>query len=100
MNTATLQRGTANKSIKLDASEIEKINEFAIADNRTPHFIMKEAIRIYLKKREAEKRFIDAAIESRKHYKATGLHITHQEFSAWVTEIQKNPNTPMPVCHK
>jgi predicted transcriptional regulator len=95
-----MSTATANKSIKLDASEIEKINQFAIADNRTPHFIMKEAIRIYLKRREVEKQFIDVAIESRKHYKATGLHITHQEFTAWVAEVQKNPNTPMPVCHK
>lgn len=41
----------------------------------------------------------EIAKESRKHYQETGLHITHEEFSAWVQAIQKNPKTPMPACH-
>jgi predicted transcriptional regulator len=61
---------------------------------------MKEAIQLYLKRAEAEKEFIQSALDSREHLRATGLHITQDEFSAWVKSIQKNPETPMPVCRK
>lgn len=42
---------------------------------------------------------IESARDSRQHYQETGLHITHEEFSAWVQTIQKDPETPLPTCH-
>lgn len=48
---------------------------------------------------KSEQFFVQAAISSLEHYKRTGLHITQSEFSAWVKAIQKEPKTPMPVCH-
>jgi hypothetical protein len=48
---------------------------------------------------EVEQNFTEAAQASLQHYKETGLHITLEEFSAWVEQIQQDPTTPMPVCH-
>ncbi len=42
---------------------------------------------------------IESAKQSRLHYQEIGLHITHEEFSAWVQTIQKPPETPLPMCH-
>lgn len=42
---------------------------------------------------------IESAKQSRLHYQETGLHITHEEFSAWVQTIQKTPETLLPMCH-
>ncbi len=89
-----------NATVKLTANEREGIKTIATLRNRTPHFIMKEAIQLYLKRAESEKEFIESALKSREHLRTTGLHITQDEFSAWVRTIQKNPKTPMPVCHK
>jgi predicted transcriptional regulator len=53
-----------------------------------------------LQKEEARQNFIAAAESSFVHYKDTGLHITLDEFDSWVDQVQQDPNTPMPECHK
>lgn len=88
-----------NATVKLSARERDGIKTIATLRNRTPHFIMREAIQVYLKQAESEQLFVQAALLSREHLKKTGLHVTQDEFSAWVNTIQKNPKTPMPVCH-
>lgn len=90
---------TANMSIKLDVADRDRIRSLAAYKNRTPHFIMKEAVQQYLEQEEAEQRFIAAAKESRQHFHRTGQHITHEEFSRWVDELQTNPQAKPPVCH-
>jgi predicted transcriptional regulator len=90
---------TANLSIKLELADRDRIRALAAYKNRTPHFIMKEAVRKYLEEEEAEQRFIAAAKESRSHYQQTGLHMTHEEFSSWVDQLQTNPKAAPPVCH-
>ncbi len=61
---------------------------------RTPHYLMKEAILEHVQREEARQNFIKAAETSFEHYKETGLHITLDEFSAWVDEAQQKPDTP------
>jgi hypothetical protein len=43
---------------------------------------------------------LHSVLNSREHLRTTGLHITQDEFSAWVKTIQKNPKIHIPVCHK
>ena len=64
-----------------------------------PHNVMKKASVDYVAKVAVQQAFIKAAEESFEHYKETVLHITFNEFSAWVNKIQKNPETAMPSCH-
>jgi predicted transcriptional regulator len=100
MSTSTLEKPrTANMTVKLEDSERERLKSIAITKNRTPHFIMREALHKYLEEEEAEQRFIAAAKASLKEYKKTGLHITLDEFGAWAKAIKKNPKAPMPACH-
>ena len=61
--------------------------------------LMKEAILEYVKKEEARQNFIAAAESSFEHYKETGLHITLDEFSTWVDQIQESLDAPVPTCH-
>ena len=49
---------------------------------------------------EVRQNFIEAADRSYEHYKETDLHISLDDFSAWVVEIERSPHTPMPVCHR
>ncbi len=100
MPTISLEKPrTANMTVKLEDSERERLKSIAIAKNRTPHFIMREALHKYLAEEEAEQRFIAVAQSSLKAYKKTGLHITLDEFGAWAKAIKKNPKAPMPACH-
>jgi predicted transcriptional regulator len=90
---------TANLSIKLGIAERDRIRALAAYKKRTPHFLMKEAVHNYLAQEEAEQRFVAAAKESRQHFQQTGLHITHEEFSHWVDQLQTNPRATAPACH-
>jgi predicted transcriptional regulator len=102
MEAASINRSenAKNATIKLTIEEREGIKAIANLRNRTPHFIMKEAIQLYLRQAKAEEDFIQSALNAREDLRTTRLHITQDEFSSWVKKIQKNPNTPMPVCHE
>ena len=88
-----------NMTVKLEASERQRLATIAAAKNRSTHFVMKEAIQMYLAREEAEQAEIQRAVRSLEHYNETGLHVTLDEFSAWVKAIAVNPKTLMPTCH-
>ncbi len=90
---------TGSVTIKLDDADRDRIASLATAKKRTPHYLMKEAILEYVKKEEARQNFIATAESSFEHYKETGLHITLDEFSHWVDEVQEIPEAPAPACH-
>ena len=100
MKTPTAEKPrTGSVTIKLDDADRDRIASLATAKKRTPHYLMKEAILEYVKKEEARQNFIAAAESSFEHYKETGLHITLDEFSHWVDEVQEIPEAPAPACH-
>ena len=86
-------------TIKLDDTDRDRIAALASAKKRTPHYLMKEAILAYVNQEEARQNFIAAAEASYVHYKETGLHISLDEMSAWVDDVQQNPEAPLPECH-
>lgn len=101
MKTSAIEkpRSPGTVTVKLDPSDRDRIASLAIMKKRTPHYLMKEAILEYVQREEARQNFIQAADRSFEHYKETGLHITLDEFSAWVDDVQKNPDTPITACH-
>lgn len=102
MKTAAFEksRSSGTVTVKLDPSDRDRIASLATMKKRTPHYLMKEAILEYVQREEARQNFIKAANTSYEQYKETGLHITLDEFSTWVDEIQNKPDSPIPACHK
>lgn len=92
-------RSLGTVTVKLDPADRDRIAALATMKKRTPHYLMKEAILDYVKKEEARLNFIQAAETSFEHYKETGLHISLDEFSTWVDDVQQNPGVPVPACH-
>ena len=43
--------------------------------------------------------FLDAARESRIHYKTSGHHVTHDEVDQWVKDLENNPLAAPPLSH-
>ncbi len=101
MKTSAIKkpRSSGTVTVKLDPSDRDRIASLATMKKRTPHYLMKEAILEYVQREEARQNFIKAADTSFEHYKETGLHITLDEFSAWVDDVQKNPDAPITACH-
>ena len=89
----------ANVTVKLELSERERIKSIATFRNRTPHFIMKEAIQHYLKHAEAEQNFISAGESSWQDYESTEMHITLGEAKEWAKKRKTDPDATLPACH-
>jgi predicted transcriptional regulator len=98
-SSAEKRRPLGTVTVKLQLADRDRIAVLAAMKKRTPHYLMKEAILEYVKKEEARQNFIKAAETAFEHYKETGLHITLDEFSNWVDDVQQNPDTPVPACH-
>jgi predicted transcriptional regulator len=97
----TLEKPRAvNVTVKLDDSERNSLKSLALAKQRTPHFLMKEAIARYIEDEEAEQAAIAAAVASLDHYQQTGLHTTLDDVKNWATAVRKDRSAKMPACHK
>ena len=67
---------------------------------RTPHFLVKEAIQRYIEVEEAEQAAVDAAVASFAHYQKTGLHTDLDEIKVWAKAVRKNRSAQLPACHR
>jgi len=86
-------------SVKLDDELQGRLRQLAERRRRTPHWVMREAIREYVIREEARDRFSEVAEESWRHYQETGLHITGEELFAWMETWGTEDETDPPECH-
>ena len=49
--------------------------------------------------REERRAWYQEALDSLEHFERTGLHITFEEYSAWVDRLDTDPDAPFPKCH-
>ena len=88
-------------SIKIDDDLYGRIQRLADARQRTPHWMMKEAIKSYLDREEAQEELKQAALRSWQHYQETGLHLTGEEMDVWLARLEAGEHdAPMPQCHR
>lgn len=86
-------------AIKVDAEIKERVNRLARARQRTPHWLMREAIRQYVEREEKREAFRRDAIEAWNEYRATGLLVTMQEADAWLAKLEAGEDAEPPECH-
>ncbi|RKZ97204.1 MAG: CopG family transcriptional regulator [Gammaproteobacteria bacterium] len=87
-------------SIKIDAETKQYIQTIADRKHRSPHWVMLEAIRDYIKRDEVKEQFTQEALASWKSYKETGQHLTGQEVQDWLNNWGTDNETEAPKCHK
>jgi predicted transcriptional regulator len=86
-------------AIKIDASTKERVKRLAIARNRTPHWLMREAISQYVEREERREALRQDGIQAWNEYQATGLHVTAQEADAWLGKLEDGQDVDPPECH-
>ena len=100
MEIAVLTKPPAtNLTVKLESKDRERLASIALFKQRSPHFIMKEAIQRYLDAEEVEQYQISLADASMEQFEKTGLHVTLSEMRDWMRNKKLNPHAPRPVCH-
>ncbi|MGD9170820.1 MAG: CopG family ribbon-helix-helix protein [Candidatus Thiodiazotropha sp.] len=87
-------------SVKLDDDLKKRIQHLADVRHRTPHWIMREAIRDYVEREEAKESFKQEALASWRAYQETGRHLTRQEVRDWLNTWGTDKETKIPPCHE
>ncbi len=87
-------------SIKIDDTLNGRIQHLARERNRSPHWIMLDAIQQYVEREEARENFKNEALASWAAYKETGRHLTGQEARAWLNTWGTEDEHALPECHK
>ena len=95
MTTAVMQPTT----IKIDSDMKARVRRLADARNRTPHWMILEAIRYYLDHEEKREAFRQDAIQAWNEYQTNGLHLTDEEAHAWLSKLESGQDVEIPKCH-
>ena len=86
-------------SVKIDDALKSRIQHLAATRQRSPHWIMREAIARYVEQEEARETVKQAAITAWDDYRLTGLHATFEEADAWLAELEGGLPAEPPQCH-
>ena len=87
-------------SVKLDDELKNRIQRLADTWQRSPHWIMREAIREYVDREELRERFKQEALASWVAYQETGRHLSGQEVRDWLNTWGTDNETEVPPCHE
>ncbi len=86
-------------AIKIEADIKERVQRLATARNRTPHWLMREAISQYVEREEKREAFRRDAMNAWNDYQATGLHVTLDEADTWLAKLEAGQDVEPPECH-
>ncbi|HUW25183.1 MAG TPA: ribbon-helix-helix protein, CopG family [Gallionella sp.] len=94
--TATTIHST---TIKIDDSIKIRVKRLAESRQRTPHWLMQEAIREYVEREEKREALRQDALRAWDEYQATGMHVTSEEADLWLAKLADGQGEEPPVCH-
>jgi len=86
-------------AIKIDEDTKARVKRLADARQRTPHWLMREAITQYVEREEKREAFRQDTLKAWEEYRATGLHVTADETDAWLDQLEKGNDVEPPECH-
>jgi predicted transcriptional regulator len=86
-------------AIKIDPEIKARVKRLADARHRTPHWLMREAIKQYVEREEKREAFRQGTLHAWDEYRTTGLHATAEEVEAWLSSWGTDHELPAPVCH-
>lgn len=86
-------------SLKIDDELKGRVQQLAALRDRSPHWIMREAIKQYVEHEEARESFRQEAMASWTAYRETGRHLTGSEIDAWLRSWGSEAEAGPPECH-
>ncbi|MGD1878415.1 MAG: CopG family ribbon-helix-helix protein [Kiloniellaceae bacterium] len=87
-------------SVKLDEDLTDRLKRLAERRQRTPHALMREAIREYVDREEARESFKEEALASWTAFQETGRHLSGDELRDWLKSWGSDAETEAPDCHE
>jgi predicted transcriptional regulator len=86
--------------LKIDQETLDRIDRIAESRQRTPHWIVNEAIVQYLEREEKRDVVRHDVVNAWEEYSETGLHVTGEEVITWLETWGEENERPAPTCHK
>jgi len=86
-------------AIKIDEDTRARVKRLADARQRTPHWLMREAIQQYVEREEQREALRQETLKAWENYRANGLHITAEEADAWLGQLEQGKDVEPPECH-
>jgi predicted transcriptional regulator len=93
--SATAARPVA---IKIDEDTRIRVKRLADARQRTPHWLMREAIRQYVEREEKREAFRQDALQAWETFRATGQHLTADQADTWLAQLEQGNDLDPPTC--
>lgn len=79
-------------AVKIKPEMRERMKRLAARRRRTPHWLMRDAIRQYVEREEAR--------DAWQEYRETGLHASGREVLTWLATWGGESETAAPACHE
>lgn len=90
---------TTPVAVKLDTETHSRLKALAAARDRSPHWIMREAIAQYVAREEKRESYRQDGLRAWEAYQQTGLHVTQTEADAWLAKLTEGDDQDPPECH-
>ena len=85
-------------AIKIDEDTKVRIKRLADARQRTPHWLMREAITQYLDREEKREAFRQDALQAWEAFRASGRHVAADQANDWLTQLEQGNDVDPPAC--
>jgi predicted transcriptional regulator len=86
-------------TINIDENTKARLKRLADARQRTPHWLMREAITQYVDREEKREAFRQDTLKAWDAYRTTGMHVTADEADAWLAQLEQGDDIEPPACH-
>lgn len=86
-------------AVKIDDELRMRVKRLADLRQRTPHWLMREAIAQYVEREEKREAFRQDTLKAWEAYRATGLHSSAEEADAWLARLEQGDDAEPPECH-
>lgn len=86
-------------AIKINEDIKTRVKRLADARQRTPHWLMREAITQFVEREEKRETFRQDSLNAWEEYRLTGQHVTAEEADAWLVKLEQGHDAKPPACH-
>ena len=86
-------------AVKLDPDVHARVRKLAEAQQRSAHFLMREAILQYVEREEQRAALRQDALNAWAGFQATGQHVTEAEADVWLAGLEAGQDAGPPECH-
>jgi len=81
-------------AVRLDADMKARLEKLGKAKDRSPHYLMKEAIEAYVHEQEAKDEVFQTLVTRWKNYELTGETVSGASVKAWIDALPDGDRTP------